>query len=108
MGIPLYKSIGIEVLHERAKMIKNNSDFKNKIQRILFEENEEKVITKSQIDLQPEDSLYFGGFPDKNDKSKMLDLHKADWEEKFYISNQFRDQRYKYFSQRLIYEEAPL
>ena len=37
--IPFYKSIGIEVLQERAEMIKNNSDFKNKIQRILFEEN---------------------------------------------------------------------
>jgi exodeoxyribonuclease-1 len=106
--IPLYKSIGIEVLRERAEMIKKNSDFKNKIQRILFEENEEKQISKSQIDLEPEDSLYFGGFPDNNDKSKMLDFHNADWEEKFYISNKFRDQRYKYFAQRLIYEEAPL
>ena len=91
--IPLYKSIGIEVLRERAEMIKKNSDFKNKIQRILFEENEEKQISKSQIDLEPEDSLYFGGFPDNNDKSKMLDFHNADWEEKFYISNKFRDQR---------------
>ncbi len=106
--IPLYKSIGIEVLHERAEMIKNNPDFKNKIQRILFEENEEKEISKSQIDLQPEDSLYWGGFPDNNDKSKMIDFHNADWEEKFYISNHFKDQRYKYFAQRLIYEEAPL
>jgi exodeoxyribonuclease-1 len=106
--IPLYKSIGIEVLHKRAEMIKNNPDFKNKIQRVIFEENEEKEIYKSQIDLQPEDSLYFGGFPDNNDKSKMLDFHNADWEEKFYISCHFKDQRYKYFAQRLIYEEAPL
>ena len=78
------------------------------IQTILFEENEEKQISKPQIDLQPEDSLYFGGFPENNDKSKMLDFHDVDWEEKFYISNQFRDPRYKYFAQRLIYEEAPL
>jgi exodeoxyribonuclease-1 len=106
--IPIYKSIGMEVLHERAEKIKKNTDFKNKIQRILLEENEEKQMSKSQIDLQPEDSLYFGGFPDNSDKSKMLAFHKADWEEKFYISSQFRDQRYKYFSQRLIYEEAPL
>ena len=38
----------------------------------------------------------------------MLDFHNADWEEKFYISKQFKDERYKYFAQRLIYEEAPL
>ena len=60
------------------------------------------------MDLKPEDSLYYGGFPENNDKSKMLDFYNADWEAKFYISNQFRDQRYKYVAQRLIYEEAPL
>ena len=26
---------------------------------------------------------------------------------KYHISNQFRDQRFKYFAQRVIYEEAP-
>jgi exodeoxyribonuclease-1 len=51
--------------------------------------------------------LYFGGFPNNDDKSKMLDFHKADWDKKIYISKSFRDQRYKYFAQRLIYEEAP-
>ena len=35
------------------------------------------------------------------------ELHKVDWEKKFYISNKFIDERYKYFAQRLIYEEAP-
>ena len=88
-------------------IIKNNDDFKNKIQRILFEENEEKELSKSQIDIQPEDSLYMGGFPDNDDKSKMLDFHNADWDKKIHISNQFKDQRYKYFAHRLIYEESP-
>ena len=62
---------------------------------------------KSQVDIDPEDSLYIGGFPDNSDKSKMLQFHKADWEEKFFISNQFKDPRYQYFAHRLIYEEAP-
>ena len=64
-------------------------------------------MTKSQDDIKPEDSLYFGGFPDNDDKSKMLDFHKANWDEKIYISKKIRDQRYKYFAQRLIYEESP-
>ena len=102
-----YKSLGINILKERAVLIKSNDDFKNKIQTILFEENEEKHIFKSQDDIEPEDSLYFGGFPDNSEKSKMLQFHKADWEEKFYISNQFKDERNQYFAQRLIYEEAP-
>ena len=105
--IAAYEAIGLDVLKHRAMIIKNNDDFKNKIQRILFEENEEKELSKSQIDIQPEDSLYMGGFPDNDDKSKMLDFYNADWDKKNYISNQFRDQRYKYFAHRLIYEESP-
>jgi exodeoxyribonuclease-1 len=105
--IPAYEAIGLDVLKNRAAIIKNNDDFKNKIQRILFEENEEKELSKSQIDIQPEDSLYMGGFPDNDDKTKMLDFFNADWDKKIHISNQFRDQRYKYFAHRLIYEESP-
>jgi exodeoxyribonuclease-1 len=105
--ITAYKLIGLDTLKERAEQIKNNSDFKNKIQTILIEENEEKLMFKSQDDVEPEDSLYIGGFPDNSDKSKMLQFQKADWEEKFFISNQFKDQRYQYFAHRLIYEEAP-
>tara|TARA_B100001996_G_C18186285_1_gene410298 strand:- start:200 stop:526 length:327 start_codon:yes stop_codon:yes gene_type:complete len=37
----------------------------------------------------------------------MSEFHEVDWEKKFYISNKFIDERYKYFAQRLIYEEAP-
>jgi len=105
--IPAYETIGLDVLKNRAAIIKNNDDFKNKIQRIIFEENEEKEFSKSQIDIQPEDSLYMGGFPDNDDKTKMLDFFNADWDKKIHISNQFRDQRYKYFAHRLIYEESP-
>ena len=105
--IAAYEAIGLDVLKHRAMIIKNNDDFKNKIQRILFEEHEEKELSKSQIDIPPEDSLYMGGFPDNDDKSKMLDFYNADWDKKNYISNQFRDQRYKYFAHRLIYEESP-
>ena len=105
--IVAYEAIGLDILKKRAMIIKNNDDFKNKIQRILFEENEEKELSKSQIDIQPEDSLYMGGFPDNDDKTKMLDFFNADWDKKIHISNQFRDQRYKYFAHRLIYEESP-
>ena len=64
-------------------------------------------MTKSQIDIMPEESIYSGGFPDNQEKSKMIDFHNADWEERFYISNQFKDERYKYFAHLLIYEEMP-
>jgi exodeoxyribonuclease-1 len=105
--LPSYKSLGLSVLKERAELIKNNSDFKSKIHTILLEENEEKQMFKSQVDIEPEDSLYFGGFPENSDKSKMLEFHKVDWEEKIYIANQFKDERYQHFAHRLIYEEAP-
>ena len=79
----------------------------NNIQTILNEEFEEKKMFKSQDDIEPEDSLYAGSFPSNNDKSLMSEFHEVDWEKKFYISNKFIDERYKYFAQRLIYEEAP-
>ena len=40
-------------------------------------------MTKSQIDIMPEESIYSGGFPDNYEKSKMIDFHNADWEENF-------------------------
>ena len=105
--IPAYKLIGLDTLKERAELIKNNTKFKNNIQTILIEEFEEKQIFKSQEDIEPEDSLYAGSFPDNSDKSLMSEFHKVDWEKKLHISNKFIDERYKYFAQRLIYEEAP-
>ena len=105
--IPSYKEIGLETLNLRAELIRNNPDFCNKINTIFLEEYEEKQITKSQLDMLPEDSLYFGGFPDNYDKNKMLEFHNSNWEDKYHISNQFRDQRFKYFAHRVIYEEAP-
>mgnify|MGYP001356502552 FL=1 len=105
--MPVYESIGVEVLTQRAEIIKQSSDFKNKIQTILFEEYETKQMTKSQIDIMPEESIYSGGFPDNQEKSKMIDFHNADWEERFYISNQFKDERHKYFAHLVIYEEMP-
>ena len=105
--MPVYQSIGMEVLTQRAEIIRRSIDFKNKIQTILFEEYETKQMTKSQIDILPEDSIYSGGFLDNQEKSKMIDFHNADWEEKFYIANQFKDERYKYFAHLLIYEEMP-
>ena len=105
--MPAYQSIGIEVLTQRAEIIQHSYDFKNKIQTILFEEYETKQMTKSQIDIMPEESIYSSGFPDNYEKSKMIDFHNADWEERFHISNQFKDERYKYFAHLLIYEEMP-
>ncbi len=105
--MPEYERIGLEVLNHRAEIIKNSPDFKNKIQTILFEEFEAKQMTNSQIDIMPEESIYSGGFPDTYEKSKMIDFHNADWEERFYIANKFKDKRFKYFAYKLIYEEMP-
>ncbi len=105
--IPMYETIGIEVLTRRAEIIKNSPDFKSKIQSILYEEYEAKQLSNSQVDILPEESIYSAGFPDNYEKSKMVDFHNADWEERFYIANQFKDERYKYFAYMLIYEEMP-
>jgi len=51
-----YKMIGAEKLASRAKMIKENTKFAEKISQILQDEVEEKEQTKSQEDIYEEES----------------------------------------------------
>ena len=53
----------MEVLTQRAEIIKQSPDFKNKIQTILFEEYETKQMTKSQIDIIARRKYLFWWFP---------------------------------------------
>ena len=88
-------------------MIKQNVEFKERIKLILNEQFEEKEEIKSQVDVLAEESLYKGGFPSYKDKLLMKKFHEVSWEEKFNISDQFEDERFKYFAYKILYEEAP-
>ncbi len=101
-----YKTLGKDKLMKRAKLIKGNKKFSEKISLILQEEVEEKELTKSQEDVYEEESIYLK-FTSPEDNKIMSQFHKADWKTKFSIIEKFKDERLHYFGKKLIYEEKP-
>jgi len=101
-----YKTLGKDKLMKRAKLIKGNKKFSEKISLILQEEVEEKESTKSQEDVYEEESIYLK-FTSPEDNKIMSQFHKADWKTKFSIIEKFKDERLHYFGKKLIYEEKP-
>ena len=57
-----YNTIDPNIIRKRAEMIKSNEKFALDICNILRENAEEKNDTSSQEDLEPEETLYSGGF----------------------------------------------
>jgi exodeoxyribonuclease-1 len=101
-----YKMLGAEKLSARAKLIKDNKKFAEKISLILQDEAEEKEQTKSQEDIYEEESIYTK-FTGPEDNKMMPEFHKVEWDKKFSILSKFKDERLHYFGRRLIYEEKP-
>ena len=101
-----YKMIGAEKLALRAKMIKDNTKFAEKISQILQDEVEEKEQTKSQEDIYEEESIYTK-FTSNEDNKMMPEFHKAEWDKKLSVLGKIKDERLHYFGRRLIYEERP-
>ncbi|MDC0449467.1 exodeoxyribonuclease I [Pelagibacteraceae bacterium] len=101
-----YKMIGAEKLALRAKMIKDNTKFAEKISQILQDEAEEKEQTKSQEDIYEEESIYTK-FTSNEDNKMMPEFHKAGWNKKLTVLDKIKDERLHYFGRRLIYEERP-
>ena len=101
-----YRMLGAEKLAARAKLIKDNKKFAEKISLILQDEAEEKEQIKSQEDIYEEESIYTK-FTSPEDNKMMPEFHKAEWDKKFSILTKFKDERLHYFGRRLIYEEKP-
>ena len=101
-----YKQLGLPKLKERAKLIRENKDFANKVSSILEDDIREKQDLDSQLDVYPEDSIY-KKFPSKEDSAIMPEFHKVDWKDKFLVLQKFKDERFQYFGKKILYEESP-
>lgn len=101
-----YKLIGTKKLEERAKMIKNNKGFAEKVSAIKRSEVDEKEQTKSQEDLYNEESIYTK-FTTAEDNKIMPEFHNVDWKKKLNVISKFKDERLKYFGKKLLYMEKP-
>ena len=102
----VYKQLGLPKLKERAKLIRENKDFANKVSSILEDDIREKQDLDSQLDVYPEDSIY-KKFPSKEDSAIMPEFHKVDWKDKFLVLQKFKDERFQYFGKKILYEENP-
>ena len=101
-----YKMLSKEKIVSRAKLIRNNKKFSQKINAILQEESEEKDQTKSQEDIYEEESIY-SKFIGSEDNKILPEFHEAEWKDKLNILSKFKDERLHYFGKKLIYEEKP-
>ena len=102
-----YSQLGMEKIMERAKIIEENPDFKERVNQILLEEANDKEALDSPIGLLPEDTMYLYGFANDDQKKVMNEFHKADWSEKLTVAEKFKDERYKYFAELYLYYENP-
>ena len=108
MKIDPYKKIDQNVLNKRAELMKTNEKFSQDICNILREAAEEKMETSSQVDLEPEETIYSGGFDTFNkDVPLFQKFHESDWKGKFAMLDKFKDDRLITFGHNLIYNEAP-
>ncbi|MDC0525224.1 exonuclease domain-containing protein [Pelagibacteraceae bacterium] len=101
-----YKVIGTTKLGARAKRVKENKKFAEKIESIKRSEAEEKEQSKSQEDLYNEESIY-AKFTTSEDNKIMLEFHSADWNKKLQVVSKFKDERLQYFGKKLLYTEKP-
>ena len=101
-----YKQLGLAKLKDRAELIKNNKDFANKVASVLDDEAREKQDFESQEEVYAEESIY-KKFTKKEDNAIMPTFHKADWKEKFFVLQKFKDERLRYFGKKILYEESP-
>ncbi len=105
-----YKKIGLEEISERAKLIKKNQGFCNKVFEILTEKAKEKKETSSQDeqDYFPENFIHQSSIQmSKDDKVLFYKFQKSDWDEKAKTYLSFQDNVLKHFSRLLIYDENP-
>ena len=101
-----YKMIGTAKLESRAKLVKDNKEFAEKIASIKRFEIEEKEQSKSQEDLYSEESIYTK-FTSNEDNKIMPEFHKADWNKKLSVLTKFKDERLQHFGKKLLYIEKP-
>tara|TARA_B100001996_G_scaffold190197_1_gene145457 strand:- start:1105 stop:2550 length:1446 start_codon:yes stop_codon:yes gene_type:complete len=107
LKVDLYQKIGENLLNKRAELMKKNEKFSKDICNILREAAEEKNETASQEDIEPEESIYSGGFTSSKDQALFPKFHNGDWKEKFALLDKLEDERLVTFGHGLIFNEAP-
>ena len=100
MSFDNYKDLGLSKLQSRAKLIKENKDFAEKVSQVLDVEAREKQDFDSQEEVYAEESIY-KKFALPEDNKIMPEFHKVDWKDKFLVLQKFKDNRMQYFGKKI-------
>ena len=101
-----YNAMDKELIYKRAKLVKENEKFSEKVITALREIAEEKEQTKSQEDISAEESIYQRFTPNK-DTALFPKWHSASWKDKLVMLDKFEDERLVGFGKKIIYQESP-
>ncbi len=101
-----YSGMDKELIYKRAKLVRENEKFSEKVITALREIAEEKEQTKSQEDILAEESIYQKFTPNK-DTALFPKWHSASWKDKLLMLDKFEDERLAGFGKKIIYQESP-
>ena len=106
MNVEPYNKLDPNVIKKRAEFVQTNEQFSQKILTALRENAEEKEQTKSQEDIEDEESIYLR-FTSNKDTALFASWHAAPWKEKLNLLDKFSDDRLVRFGKKIIFQEAP-
>ncbi len=101
-----YNAMDNELIHKRAKLVRENENFSQNVITALREIAEEKEQSKSQEDIMAEESIYKKFTPNK-DTALFTKWHNASWKDKLIMLDKFEDERLVGFGKKIIYQESP-
>ena len=87
-----YSAMDVSLINKRAELVNTNEKFSENILTALREIAEEKEQSKSQEDIEPEESIYVKFTPNK-DTNLFQKWHEAPWNDKLRLLDKFEDQR---------------
>ena len=106
MKVEPYNAMDNELIHKRAKLVRDNENFSQNVITALREIAEEKEQSKSQEDIMAEESIYKKFTPNK-DTALFTKWHSASWKDKLIMLDKFEDERLVGFGKKIIYQESP-
>lgn len=95
------RDTSINEIEDRAERLSQNDELKARLVAAF-------LASKTEYGISPhvEENLY-SDFPSNADKQRMLDFHDADWGDRYAITCQFEDARYRELGERVIFADAP-
>ncbi len=92
--------------HDKVNNIKTNKEFITKLEQALIDRSQDKAVNYPMPDFL--ETQIYSGFSGPADKEKMNNFRSTpDFNEKYIISKDFEDARYREIAYRILFNECP-